>query len=249
MKKIAEAVCLAAIACLVLPLYGCAGLPSQGQSQEGNRPSISVTKNGSLPLEQLGGKKVFVAFKNSSKLTALLADRVTRAGGEVVQSEADADVRLTGEGLFAAQRLFGGRRASADVGEVFEKSGHVETKNKSLNIVLSHGGPVLSAGQATVLANFAEMVGEATGFKGWFNNLVAGDPDGFCFKGCEYRQGTAINLEMRGRDGARIGAASVTAGTEDRKLLPLQLIEAALGEMLSEFGDSQPKTSEAEARY
>lgn len=134
-----------------------------------------------------------------------------------------------------AAREFGNRQARADVGEVFEKAGHVETMNKSLNIVLSHGGPVLSAGESMVVLNFLNFVGEATGFKGWFNNLVAGDPDGFCFKGCEYRQGATISLEMRSREVARIGTASVTAGAEDRKLMPLPLIEAALGATLGEF--------------
>jgi hypothetical protein len=88
-----------------------------------------------------------------------------------------------------------------------------------------------------VVLNFLNLVGEATGFKGWFNNLVASDPDGFCFKGCEYRQGATISLEMRGREGERIGAVSTTAGAEDRKLKPLPLIEAALGSMLDEFGN------------
>ena len=238
MKKIAkQTAVLAVIACFALPLH--AQDQEQAGGQRDDKPSqqsISITRNGSLPLEQLAGKKVFVAFKNSGKLTEVLADRVAHLGGQVVQSAEGADVVLEGEGIFMAAREFGNRQARADVGEVFEKAGHVETKNKSLNIVLSHGGPVLSAGESMVVSNFLNFVGEATGFKGWFNNLVAGDPDGFCFKGCEYRQGATISLEMRSREGARIGAASVTAGAEDRKLMPLPLIEAALGAMLGEFG-------------
>ncbi|TXF13561.1 hypothetical protein [Pelomicrobium methylotrophicum] len=251
MKKIAkQTAILTVIGCLALPLHAQdhdqAG--SQNETKSGQReeqpgqPAISITKDGSLPLEQLSGKKVFVVFRNSGKLTEVLADRVAHLGGQVVQSSEGADVVLEGEGVFMAAREFGNRQARADVGEVFEKAGHVETKNKSLNIVLSHGGPVFSAAESMAILNFLDVVGEATGFKGWFNNLVAGDPDGFCFKGCEYRQGTTISLEMRGRDGARIGTASVTAGAEDRKLTPLPLIEAALGAMLSEFGGRSQQT-------
>jgi hypothetical protein len=243
-KKIAkQAAALAVIACLALPLH------AQDQEQAGDQrdekpsqPSISITRNGSLPLEQLPGKKAFVTFKNSGKMTQVLADRVARLGGQVVQSAEGADVVLEGEGAFMAARELGNRQARADVGEVFEKDGHVETKNKSLNIVLSHGGPVLSAGESMAVLNFLNFVGEATGFEGWFNTLIAGDPDGFCFKGCEYRQGATISLEMRSREGARIGAASVTAGTEDRKLMPLPLIEAALGTLLGEFGGRSQQT-------
>lgn len=244
MKEIAkQTAVLAVIACLALPLH--AQDQEQAGGQRDDKPSqqsISITRNGSLPLEQLPGKKAFVTFKNSGKMTEVLADRVARLGGQVVQSAEGADVVLEGEGIFMAAREFGNRQARADVGEVFEKAGHVETKNKSLNIVLSHGGPVLSAGESMVVSNFLNFVGEATGFKGWFNNLVAGDPDGFCFKGCEYRQGATISLEMRSREGARIGAASVTAGAEDRKLMPLPLIEAALGAMLGEFGGRSQQT-------
>lgn len=251
MKKVAkQTAVLAVIGCLALPLHAQdhdqAG--SQNETKSGQRdeqpgqPAISITKDGSLPLEQLSGKKVFVVFRNSGKLTEVLADRVASLGGQIAPSEEEAELILGGEGFYAARREFGSRQARADVGEVFEKAGHVETKNKSLNIVLSHGGPVLSAGESMVVSNFLNFVGETTGFKGWFNNLVAGDPDGFCFKGCEYRQGATISLEMRSREGARIGTASVTAGAEDRKLMPLPLIEAALGAMLGEFGGRSQQT-------
>ncbi len=245
MKKVAkQTAVLAVIACLALPLR--AQDQEQAGGQRDDKPSqqsISITRNSSLPLEQLHGKKAFVAFKNSGKMTEVLADCVARLGGQVVQSAEGADVVLEGEGIFMAAREFGNRQARADVGEVFEKAGHVETKShESLDIVLSHGGPVLSAGESMVVSNFLNFVGETTGFKGWFNNLVAGDPDGFCFKGCEYRQGATISLEMRSREGARIGTASVTAGAEDRKLMPLPLIEAALGAMLGEFGGRSQQT-------
>jgi len=251
-NKIAkQAAALAVIACLALPLHAQDQEQQEpGTSQQENNPepqSISITKDGSLPLEQLAGKKVFVAFKNSGKLTEALASCVTNAGAEVVQSAEGADVVLEGEGVFMAARELGNRQARADVGEVFEKAGHVETKSKSLNIVLSHGGPVLSAGESMVVSNFLYFVAEATGFKDWFNNLVAGDPDGFCFKGCEYRQRATISLDMRSREGERIGAASVTAGAEDRKLMPLPLIEAALGTILDEFGHVDHQQAEAGA--
>ena len=93
-----------------------------------------------------------MAFKNSGKITEVLADCVARLGGQVVQSAEGADVGLEGEGIFMAAREFGNRQARADVGEVFEKAGHVETKNNSLDIVLSHGGPVLSAGESMVVS-------------------------------------------------------------------------------------------------
>jgi hypothetical protein len=229
---------MAVIACLSLPLY--AQDQEQAAGQQENKPeqqSISITKDGSLPVGQLAGKKVFVTFKNSGKLTEALADRVTNAGAEVAQSAEGADVVLEGEGVFTAVKPLVNRQAHADAGEVFEKNGYVKTKRKSLDIALSTGSGALSAGQSMVLLNFANLVGEVTGFKDWFNTLVAGDPDGFCFKGCEYKQRATISLEMRSREGERIGAVSATAGAEDRKLMPLPLIEAALGAVLDEFGN------------
>lgn len=168
-------------------------------------------------------------------MTEVLADRVARLGGQVVQSEEEADVVLKGEGIFMAARKAGNRQARADVGEVFEKGGHVETKSRSLDIMLSTGGPGLSAAESMAVLNLLDFVVEVTGFSGWLNNLIAGDPDGHCFSGCEYKQRAVIGLEMRSREGENLGAASVMADAEDRKLMPLPLIDAALEAMLSEF--------------
>jgi hypothetical protein len=123
-----HAVCLTAVACLALPLhaqdYGQAGSqdgPGGQRDEQTTKPAnITITKDGSLPLGQLAGKKVFVSFKNSGKLTDVLLARVATLGGQVVQSNEEAEVRLTGVGVVSAGREYGIRRARADVGEVFE---------------------------------------------------------------------------------------------------------------------------------
>ena len=64
MKKVAkQTAVLAVIACLALPLR--AQDQEQAGGQRDDKPSqqsISITRNSSLPLEELHGKKAFVAF-------------------------------------------------------------------------------------------------------------------------------------------------------------------------------------------
>lgn len=206
-----------------------------------NQLAISTRKDGSLPVTQLAGKKVVVSFKNSTKLAEVIANRIENLGAQIVQSEDDADVFLAAEGQYRARREFGNRHASADIGDAFEKSGEVETKNRSFNIVIGHGGSHFTNAQATLILNFGEMLGEVTGVKSWFNTLIAGDPDGFCFKGCEYKQAATVTVAMLDRNKNQIGAATVTTEAEDKELKPLPLIESALNAMLNEF-DAEHKS-------
>lgn len=246
-----------AAAVAALWLTGCAtntavqeDVKSTALTQDADKPNIQIKKEGAIPVSQLTGKKVFVSFKNSPKLTDALAARVASAGAQLVARD-EADVVLGGEGFFRAARQFGNRQAHADVGEVFEKAGQVETKNKSFTVVLAHGGPLMTAGQATVVSNFFYMVSESTGFRGWFNNLVAGDPDGYCFRGCEYSQAANVTLTVKDKDGNSIGSESATASAENKKLLPMPLIEAALQAVFSGVGpvDEKPATTTAANKY
>jgi hypothetical protein len=208
-------------------------------AEANNAPSVAVRREGGFDAIALAGKRVYVDFKNSHKLAAVLVDRVQAHGAVVVATASEADVRLEGQGAFNAAREYGNRRAHADVGEVFEQAGTtVQTTGVRRDVMLSHGGAALNAAQATVAANLLSAFADASGFRGWFNTIVAGDPDGFCFRGCEYKQAATITLSLRQANGAPVGSLSVVASTLDKRLLPLPLIEAALKEALGYLSSS-----------
>lgn len=225
---------------LAATIAGCGTFKHQTQTStqnlpESERPDIKTSVDGVIPVNLLAEKQVFVSFKNSEKLTKVLANIVEKNGGKIALAANQADLILEGHGEFAAIRQYSNRRARADVGEAFEKGGEVSSIDRNVNIVISPGGALLNAGQATVLATGVGAVADITGFRGWFNNLVAGDPDGVCFQGCEYRQAVAIEIALKGRDGNPLGDARITSRTAHKKLLPVPLINAVL-ERLSASG-------------
>lgn len=223
---------------LAAAIAGCATYQHKTETSvenlpENERPEIDVRIESRLSKLKLAGKNVFVSFKNSEKLTGVLSGIVAHNGGQTVSSMENADLIMEGQGNFLAVRQFGNRQARADIGEVFEKGGRVSSIDRNFNIVISHSVGGLSAAQATAILNVADTAGEITGFKGWFNNLVAGDPDGVCFRGCEYRQAAVIEVALKERDGTRVGESRIVAQTEHKKLWPVPLINAALDKFAS----------------
>lgn len=224
---------------LAATLAGCGTFKHQTQTSiqnlnETDRPSIKTSVDGAIPVKHLAGKQVFVSFKNSEKLTRALASMVEKNGGKIALAADKADLILEGRGEFAAIRQFGNRRAQADVGEAFEKGGEVSSIDRNLRIEISQGGALLDAGQATALATGIGAVADVTGFRGWFNNLVAGDPDGICFRGCEYKQGAAIEVDLKDQQGNRVDGLRIVAETTHKQLWPIPLINSAMEKLASE---------------
>lgn len=218
---------------LAATMAGCGTFQHQTKTStqnlpESERPDIKTSIDGVIPVKHLAEKQVFVSFKNSGKLTKVLADIVEKNGGKIASAANQADLILEGHGEFAAIRQYGNRRARADVGEAFEKGGEVSSIDRNVRIAISPGGALLNAGQATALATGVGAVADVTGFRGWFNNLVAGDPDGICFQGCEYRQAVAIEVALKDRDGKPLGESRITSRTDHKNLWPVPLIDTAL---------------------
>jgi len=219
---------IGALLCLVVAASGAAHAQGENDTSTAYKgPPVTMLRDGGLGAIDLAGKRAYVEFQNSPRLSALLARRAQSLGAVVVTTGSEADVWIEAKGEFKAAREYGNRRAHADVGEVFEKARAVQTTGLRQDVMFSHGGTALDAAQATVAANLLSAFADASGFRGWFNNLVAGDP--------EYKQTATITLSVRQASGAPLGSLSVVASTSDRKLLPLPLAEAALAEALGEL--------------
>lgn len=220
---------------LAVTMAGCGTFQHQTQTStenlnETDRPDIKTSIDGAIPVKHLAEKQVFVSFKNSEKLTKVLANIVEKNGGKIALAANQADLILEGHGEFVAIRQFGNRRARADVGEAFEKVGEVSSARRGAHFVISPGGALLNAGLATALATGVSTISDITGLRGWFNNLVAGDPDGVCFRGCEYSQAVAIEIVLKDRDGVLLGESIITSRTDHKDLWPVPLIDTALNE-------------------
>ena len=221
---------------LAVAMAGCATFKHQTQTsiqdlKEADRPDISTSIDGSIPVKHLAEKQVYVNFKNSEKLTKVLASIVEINGGRIAPTADQAELILEAYGAFAAARPAGKRVARADVGMTFEKGGEVSSRERSFDIIISPGGPLLSAVDASALLSGLNALSDITGISAWFNNLLTGDPDGICFSGCEYKQAVVIAVDLKDRDGMPLGESQITSKTEHRKLWPVPMIEAALNKL------------------
>ena len=130
------------------------------------------------------GKKVFVEFVNSPKLSTVFAEAFKKNGAVVVEGAQDADFTVHMEGKYKAIRPATGRRGEVDIGAQMEKSGEIVTKDHQVGIWISQGMGTLTPLQASGVVSAVDLFARASGFRDWFNSKVSGDPDGVCLAGC-----------------------------------------------------------------
>ena len=211
--------------------------PGHAQEREAapvTKEAVAVTTSVSdrFPVMAIAGKRVRVSFSNSPSLTSLFANKLKGSFAMVAAGEpADIDIRISG--LFSARRERGSRKAQGDIGTLVEKGGRVSAGDRQLSAVLPSSLTTVYAADATGVVTLLEFAADVTGFRSWFNTLMAGDPDGVCVRGCEYQQGAQIVMEAVDSSGAPVGVLTVTTTAFDRRLAPDALIDFALSATLA----------------
>lgn len=198
------------------------------------REAVAVTTSVSdqFPRMAIAGKRVRIGFSSSPTLTSLFAKKLKGSVAVVAAGDpADIDIRISG--LFSARRERGNRKAQGDIGTLVEKGGKVSAGDRQWSAALPSSLTTVYAADATGMVTLLEFAADVTGFRSWFNTLMAGDPDGVCFRGCEYQQGAQIVMEAVDSSGAPVGALTVTATAFDQRLSPDVLIDFALSAMLA----------------
>lgn len=224
-----------------LPLYlllaaaaGC-GLPALASSEAvpDDAPAavaattaaeVKVAITGHIDLSADRGRKVFIEFLASPKLTAAARASLVSNGFELVDTREQADVVYELDGAFQALRPATRRTAEVRVGDYAENPASLATTSGRGGSVMLSLNPL-----AMLIGTIASNVGNATGAQDSVNATTAGDPDGKCLSRCEtwrYRQRNVVNL-MRKEGGAE-QKCSVLATTEDAELLPSRLIQSSL---------------------
>lgn len=183
------------------------------------------------------GKKVFVEFVNSPKLTTIFSDAFTKSGAIVVQTADEADMTVHLEGKYKAIRPATGRRGEVDIGTQMEKAGDIVTKDHQTGIWISQGVGNLTPLQTSGVVSAVDLFARATGFRDWFNSKVSGDPDGVCLANCDswkYKQEAliVIGLKEKGQDNYASTSAFRSQATE-KELIAGQLIDKVLNTALS----------------
>jgi len=161
------------------------------------RPAVTVTVGGQKTT--IAESPVWFEWTGSEAMSKLGWNAIRERGLQAAASRSSAAVRVTVSGELA---LIGGpkfyRGVRAPLADVVEKAAKLDGKRSAdasdarrvaVDSAVATG--VMSAGLGAVasglaLADVFVSIADATGFRGWFNSKVAGDPRGLCFgSACE----------------------------------------------------------------
>lgn len=185
---------------------------------------VKVAVTGHIDLVADRGRKVFIEFLASPKLTAAARAALLAQGFTLVDVRDQAEVVYELDGAFQALRTATHRTAEIRVGDYAENPAPVPTKSGRGGSVMLSLNPL-----AMLIGTIASNVGNATGAQDSVNAATAGDPDGKCLAHCEtwrYRQRNVVNLVRKASGEEQKCAALATA--EDADLLPARLIQSSL---------------------
>ena len=184
---------------------------------------VKVTVTGAFNLSTDQGRKVFVEFLASPKLTTAAGAALAVQGFPVVEAREQADVVYELDGAFQALRPATRRTAEIRVGDYVENPASLVTKSGRGGSVVLSPNPL-----AMLIGTIASNVGNATGAQDVVGAAMTGDPDGKCLSRCEtwrYRQRAVVNLTRKVAGEEQRCAVLVTA--DDAALLPARLIQSS----------------------
>lgn len=161
-----------------LPMIGwCSDSPSSEPPQI-QREVIS--KN--LPPAETFRQRIFVSFEGSPKMTRILQEKLRAKGFAVADESSSADARFKFNGNYIISSL-----AKQDIvgplGEVLERT--VQLDNKDANshyqtIDLLQVGAVGAYRGGISVPDLLLWISQKTGIAGGFNEMLTGDPRGWC---------------------------------------------------------------------
>lgn len=141
---------------------------------------VKVAITGHIDLAADRGRKVFIEFLASPRLTAAVRASLASSGFELVDTREQADVVYELDGAFQALRPATRRTAEFRVGDYAENPAPLATKSGRGGSVMLSLNPL-----AMLVGTIASNVGNATGAQDSVNAATAGDPDGKCMSRCE----------------------------------------------------------------
>lgn len=136
----------------------------------------------SLPPAETAHQKIFVSFEGSSKMTRILQEKLRAKGFVIVDDSSSADTRFRFNGTYIISAL-----AKQDIvgplGEVLERTVQVDDKPADphyQSVDLLQIGAVGAYRGAISVPDLLLWISQKTGIAGRFNEMMTGDPRGWC---------------------------------------------------------------------
>ncbi len=229
----ATSACIRSLATVLLlgtlPVLGWGSDSSSSEPPQIQREVIS--KN--LPPAETAHQRIFVSFEGSPKMTRLLQEKLRAKGFAVADDPASADARFKINGTYIISAL-----AKQDIvgplGEVLERTVLLDNKATDphyQSVDLLQIGTVGAYRGAISVPDLLLWISQKTGIAGGFNEMLTGDPRGWCLN--EKCKQVKSYVEMRGYGDGVFWRVKAQAWHE--KLLMDVLIADVLEDTLAPF--------------
>lgn len=201
------------------------------------------------PPADLAEKRIFIAFDGSPRMTEVIRAKLKERGFLVADSEEGAEATFKLTGVFGIKGA-GKERISGSLGDLLEKAIPVDPSGKPdyhhQNVDLVQIAAVTAATGFTSLISVSAMVnwlGQQSGISGHINEMLTGDPRGFCWhESCNKYTSSAV-LRVQG-NGSYWWLQE--AATDERVVLDL-VVEDMLANGLKPLLDLKPESQERKA--
>ncbi len=195
------------------------------------------------PPADLVEKRIYIVFEGSPRMTEVIRAKLKERGLLVTDSEGDAEATFKLTGVFGIEGA-GKERVSGPLGELLEKtipvdaSGRPDYQHQSVDL--------LQIATVTTFTGFLSVtdltvwLSQKMGIAGRFNEMLTGDPRGFCWhESCRKYTSSAV-LGVKGDDSYWW---LQEAAKDERVVLDL-VVEDILANGLKPLLDLKPESQE-----
>lgn len=161
----------------------------------------------SPPRAELIEKRVYIAFDGSPKMTRVLQEKLKARGYSVVDKPEDADAKFRVGGMFTISGA-GKEDVRGKLGDLLESAvgadqpSNPDYRHQNVDL-LQIGVSAAYTGVASMLSvtDMVRWIGQKTGIAGRFNELLTGDPRGFCFGDACSKYTSTVVINVTGDSG------------------------------------------------
>lgn len=135
------------------------------------------------PDEAATDKSVSLSFEGSPKMTKILQEKLRLNGVPVAENDSEHQLRFKITGIYRVSGA--GREASSgSLGDLFESTVSVHAGDKDFRVQNVSTAQILVSGAITGFISISDMLiwaSQKMGIAGRFNDVLTGDPRGFCW--------------------------------------------------------------------
>lgn len=222
-------------------LFLACSLTATAQPAEAER-SVEIKRSINIktpPPADVTAKRIFIVLDGSPRMTDVIRGKLKERGFLVTDSEGDAEAKFRITGVFGIEGA-GKERLSGSLGELLEKTIPVDGSGKPdyhhQNVDLLQIATVSAFTGVLSVSDMINWLGQKSGLAGRFNEMLTGDPRGFCLhESCNKYTSSAV-LRIVGDD----SYWWLQEAAQDERVVLDLVVEDILGNGLKPLLDLRP---------